>query len=90
MVQVTVRAATWVDVDAIEVVVDGETVDTIPILPGDADPNDPTIRYDELVPIQTSATGGFVVIAAYGDQPLEPVHRNRVPFGVTNPIFVVP
>jgi hypothetical protein len=33
---------------------------------------------------------GFVVIAAYGDATLEPVHPGRTPFGVTNPIFVKP
>ena len=35
-VDVTVQAAPWVDVDAIEVIVDGVTVDTIPIMPADA------------------------------------------------------
>ncbi len=87
---VIVRAATWVDVDAIEVIVDGVTTDTIPIMPGDADPNDPTIRFNKKVSIQTAATGGFVIVAAYGDAALEPVHPNRIPFGVTNPIFVIP
>ncbi|MEO8703174.1 MAG: CehA/McbA family metallohydrolase [Kofleriaceae bacterium] len=89
-VQITVRAATWIDVDAIEVIVDGVTVDTIPIMPGDADPGDPTIRFAKSIPIQTVAIGGFVVIAAFGDAPLEPVHPGRIPFGVTNPIFVSP
>jgi hypothetical protein len=87
---VTVRAATWVDVDAIEVIVDGVTTDTIPIMPGDADPTDPTIRFDKQISIQTAATGGFVIVAAYGDAPLEPVHPGRIPFDVTNSIFVVP
>ncbi len=90
MLDVTVRAATWVDVDAIDVVVDGVTVDTIPITDGDRDPDDPTIRFAKQIPIQTAATGGFVVIAAYGDADLEPVHPGRKPFGVTNPIFVEP
>ena len=49
---VTVQAATWVDVDAIEVVVDGEIVDTIPIMPGDADPTNPVIRWRGQIPIQ--------------------------------------
>ncbi|MCW5806328.1 MAG: CehA/McbA family metallohydrolase, partial [Deltaproteobacteria bacterium] len=89
-VDVTVRAATWVDVDSIDVVVDGMTVDTIPIMPGDADPSDATIRYAKRIQVQTAATGGFVVIAAYGNRPLEPVHPGRAPFGVTNPIFVEP
>jgi len=89
-VDVTVQAATWVDVDAIEVVVDGQTVDTIPIMPGDADPTNPVIRFHKPVRIQTAATGGFVIIAAYGNKELEPVHPGRIPFGVTNPIFVTP
>ena len=90
LVDVTVQAASWIDVDAIDVVVDGETVDTIPIVPADADPSNPVIRWRGQVPVTVRATGGFVVIAAYGDAPLEPVHPLRVPFGVTNPIFVTP
>jgi hypothetical protein len=89
-VNVTVQAATWVDVDAIDVVVDGLVVDTITIMPGDADPQNPVMRWSGQVPVQVQASGGFVVIAAYGEGRLDPVHPGRVPFGVTNPIFVVP
>ncbi len=89
-VEVTVRAATWVDVDAVDLVVDGVTVDTIPIMPGDADPGDATIRFRKQLAFQSVAAGGFVIVAAYGDASLEPVHPGRIPFGVTNPIFVVP
>jgi hypothetical protein len=89
-VDVTVQAATWIDVSAIEVIVDGHTVDTIPIMPGDADPANPVIRWHGSIPVQSQATGGFVVIAAYGTQPMEPVHPGRIPFGVTEPIFVDP
>ena len=90
MVDVTVQAATWVDVTELEVLVDGQTTDIIPITAADADPANPVIRWHRQVPVQTRATGGFVVIAAYGDQPLEPVHPGKTPFGVTEPIFVVP
>lgn len=89
-VDVTIQAATWVDVTTIEVVVDGQTVDTVPIMPGDADPTNPVIRWRGQIPVSVQATGGFVVIAAYGAQPLEPVHPGLVPFGVANPIFVTP
>ena len=34
------------------------------------------------IPVQVRATGGFVVVAAYGDSDLEPVHPGRIPFGV--------
>jgi hypothetical protein len=88
-VEVTVQAARWVDVTSLEVIVDGETTETIGILPGDADPGS-AVRWHGLVDVQTRATGGFVVIAAYGAKPLEPVHPGRIPFGVTEPIFVVP
>jgi hypothetical protein len=89
MVDVTVQAASWIDVDAIDVVVDGDVVDTIAVLPGDAVPNT-AIRWRGQVPVQVRATGGFVVIAAYAQRALEPVHPGRIPFGVTNPIFVNP
>lgn len=90
-VDVTVQAATWVDVDAIDVVVDGAVVDTIPILPEDADPANPVVRWRGTIPVTVSASGmGFVIIAAKGDAPLEPVHPGRMPFGVTNPIFLQP
>ncbi len=90
MVDVTVQAATWIDVDAIDVVVDGQVIDTIAIMPGDADPQNPVIRWQGQIPVQVQASGGFVVIAAYGDAALDPVHPGRIPFGVTNPIFVTP
>ena len=90
LVDVTVQAATWIDVTNLEVIVDGRTVDTIPIMPADADPANPALRWHGQVAVQTQATGGFIVIAAYGDKPLEPVHPGRIPFGVTEPIFVTP
>jgi hypothetical protein len=90
MVDVTVQAATWVDVTSLEVVVDGQTADTIPIMPSDADPTNPVIRYHAQVPVTVQATGGFVVFAAYGTRSLAPVHPGKIPFGVTEPIFVTP
>lgn len=90
LVDVTIQAARWIDVDAIDVVVDGETVDTIPVMPGDADPQNPAIRWRGQIPVTVRATGGFVVIAAYAQRALDPVHPGKIPFGVTNPIFVTP
>ena len=89
-VDVTVQAATWIDVTTLEVIDDGKTVDTIPIMPSDADAQNPVVRYHAQVPVSVVATGGFVVIAAYGGLPMEPVHPGRIPFGVTEPIFVTP
>jgi hypothetical protein len=89
-VDVTIQAPTWIDVTGIEVIVDGETVDTIPVMPGDADPQNAAIRWQGQIPVSVRASGGFVIIAAYGDHDLDPVHPGRIPFGVTNPIFVEP
>lgn len=89
-VHVRVEAPSWVDVDWIDIVVDGEVVDTIGVLPGDADPTRPAIRYQADIPIQVApGFGSYVIVAAYGDAPLEPVHPGRIPFGVTNPIFLM-
>lgn len=86
-VHVRVQAASWIDVDRLDVVVDGETVQTIDILPDDADPLTAT-RFEHDITVDVAAGGSFVVFAAYGDTPLEPVHPGRIPFGVTNPIFL--
>jgi hypothetical protein len=88
-VSVTVQAASWVDVTTIEVIVDGETTETFGVVPGDAVPGT-AVRWQRDIDVQTRATGGFIVIAAYGALPLEPVHPKKLPFGVTEPIFVTP
>lgn len=86
---IRVQAPSWVDVTELEVIVDGISVDTIQVMPGDAVPNT-AIRWQGQVPVQVQATGGFVLVAAYGASNLEPVHPGRKPFGVANPIFVTP
>jgi hypothetical protein len=88
-VHVRVQAASWIDVDAIDLVVDGVTVDTIAIAPGDADPANPAVRFEKDFTIDVApGKGSYVIVAAYGDSPMEPVQPGRVPFGVTNPIFL--
>jgi hypothetical protein len=87
-VDVTVQAAPWIDAKSLDVVVDGAVVSTIPIAAGDA--KSAVVRFQKQIPVSVKSGGSFVVIAAYGDQPLEPVHPGRIPFGVTNPIFLQP
>jgi hypothetical protein len=89
-VDVTIQAASWIDVDYLDVVVDGAVVDTIDIAPGDADPGNPTVRYHAAIPVTVAPGGSFVVFAAYGDAPLEPVHPGQLPFAATNPIYLQP
>lgn len=87
-VAIEVQAASWVDVDTIEVVVDGETVATIPVTASDADPLNPALRWQDVVPVDVAANGSWVVVAAYGGDDLAPVFPGRAAFGVTNPIFL--
>ncbi len=87
-VHVRVQAASWIDVGHLDVVVDGETVQTIDILPEDADPLTPTIRFERDITVDVSSAESYAIFAAYGSAALEPVHPQRIPFGVTNPIFL--
>lgn len=45
------------------------------------------VRLDETIEAPIASSGSFVVLVASGDEELEPVHRGRVPFAVSNPIF---
>jgi hypothetical protein len=87
-VSVGVYAASWVDVDTLEIIVDGQTSETIAITPGDASMDEPTLRFQRDFTVAVSEAGSYVLAAAYGDAPLAPVHPSRTPFGVTNPIFL--
>jgi hypothetical protein len=82
--RVRVQAASWVDVDTIEVVVDGQTAATVAV-PASTD----VVRWDGEIPIDVAEAGSYVIVAAWGDEPLEPVHPGRYPFGATNPIFLL-
>tara|TARA_R110002073_G_scaffold332410_1_gene518255 strand:- start:47435 stop:50026 length:2592 start_codon:yes stop_codon:yes gene_type:complete len=85
---ITIQAASWIDVDSIDVVVDGETT-TIDILPLDANLLNPAIRFEKDITIDVSnSPNAYVVVAAYGDTDLAPVHDGRIPFGVSNPIYL--
>jgi hypothetical protein len=85
---ISVQAASWIDVDELEVFVDGASVATIAILPGDADPQTPSLRWRDTVTVDVATAGSWVVAVARGDSDLAPVHPGRDPFGVTNPIFL--
>ncbi len=90
MVNVTLQGASWIDADFVEILVDGEVVQKLEISASDADPANPAIRFRRSIPIDIAPMGSFVIVAAYGDRTLEPVHPGRRPFAATNPIFVMP
>ncbi|MBX3215395.1 MAG: CehA/McbA family metallohydrolase [Labilithrix sp.] len=84
---VVVQAPSWLAATSLEVIVDGVTTETIPLtaLPG-ADPGN---RYEVTVNVAASQSSArhWVVFHAKGGGDLSPVHPNRTPFAVTNPIF---
>ncbi len=85
-VTIRIQAASWVDVDELEVVVDGVSVALRAITPGDAGAG--AIRFQGTVDVPVATDGSWVIVHARGDSTLEPVHIERLPFGVTNPIFL--
>ncbi len=87
-IDIEVQAARWIDIDTLEVVVDGEVVHSIALGEEHEDSENPVIRYSGLLEISPAAGGSYVIVAASGASTLEPVHPGRDPFGVTNPIFV--
>jgi hypothetical protein len=84
-VEIRVQAPSWVDVDAIEIVVDGQTLETIAAI--DFVPGMGAVRHVAVHDVPVSANGSYIVVAAYGDEPLL-IHPGYIPFGVANPIFL--
>jgi len=78
---VTVQAPGWVELSRLRVFVSGEEVDTIE-LSGVA-----PVRFDEDVSV-TVDDDAWVVFAAAGDTPLDPLVTRKQPFGVTNPVYL--
>lgn len=88
-VHVVVRAAEWVPIASLEVIVDGVTTETVPL--GAATGIDPTVRFDGTieVPVAASAGGSWVVFHASGPgTDMHDLHPGREPFAFTNPIFL--
>lgn len=86
---VTVQGACWIHATALEVYVDGQLVETIDI--DQASPCDP-VRLSATgataIRVPVAAEGSWVVFHAKGDMDLSPVHPGRLPFAVSNPVFL--
>jgi hypothetical protein len=83
LVNVKVQAANWVDVTALEVIVDGVTTETFPI-----DASSAVVRFEQQVMVPVAAEGSWVVFHAKGDASLAPLHPDKLPFAFSNPIFL--
>lgn len=84
---VTVEAPSWMPAEELEIIVDGETVSTEPLLPIGATKakryaNQVEVSFDPQKP------RSFVVFHAKGQGDLAPLHPGRRPFAVSNPVFL--
>ena len=85
--RVVVASPSWITPTSLEVIVDGQTTQTLPLTtstgPG------PGKRYELTVDVQPTESRArhWVVFHAKGAGDLEPVHPRRRPFAVSNPIF---
>ncbi|MEO8877893.1 MAG: CehA/McbA family metallohydrolase [Polyangiaceae bacterium] len=99
---VRLRAAPWVDVTSLELVVDGKSVRTFdiashptktgPELGALADVQSRTIRFEQDVPVPIGAGKSWFVFIARGTRKLDDVlpFMPVPPFAMTNPIWVTP
>lgn len=89
---VEVQAASFVGaLTELEVIVDGLTVETIPIPVDPPDPLNATVRLAATgISVPVATTGSWVVFHARSgaDATLEPLHPGRQPFAVSNPVFL--
>ncbi len=88
-VAVRVQAASFIEgALALEVIVDGLTVQMIDITESDRDPTNPAIRLDAMIDVPVAATGSWVVFHVRSDGDLSAIHTRRTPFAVSNPLFL--
>ncbi len=86
LLHVVVRAATWIAVDRVTIIVDGVVTSVWPAARG------PIVRFDQTIPVPV-AKDGFVVVRVDGDRAMAPVigdaqHFRVYPLAITNPIWV--
>lgn len=85
--EVVVRAAAHVAVDRLEVIVDGNTVEMLPITPEDADEEDPVVRARATIEVDVAPAGSWVIFHAAGDTAYE-ARGGSMPFAVSNPVWL--
>ncbi len=82
-VHVRVQAADWIDVDQLELIVDGESVATMPITMG----ADPVLRFEGDLDVPVAAAGSWAIVHVRATSDMQLLHPGREPFAVSNPIF---
>jgi len=89
-VQLHVEAADWVPASRLDLIANGETLESIELAqPGQLDPSHTALRYDGIVSVSPTLDTWYAAVA-YGDKgaTMDPVFRNCRPSGMTNAIQV--
>ena len=98
---VTVRAAPWIDVSSVDIVVAGRVVQTLAVPkktlvtgpePGSlAEAQLRTLRLEETVNVDVGAIDNWIVLVARGDRKLDDVLPSMpmTPLGFTNPVWLL-
>jgi len=89
-ISVMVRAPSFVELDRLRIFVDGAVTETIVLDETTRDAMDPTIRFsgDIDIPVAAGIMGSWAIVVADGvTSDLGPVYPDKIPFGVTNPVF---
>lgn len=84
---VTVQAPSWLDATTLEVIVNGETQLTEPLLPLGAGTGKRWVNQVR-VQLDRARPRSWVVFHARGEGDLAPVHPGRGVFAVSNPVFI--
>lgn len=83
-VKVRVSAPRWMDLDLVEIVVNGAVVKTTTVGPASA-----VVRFDGTLTVPLpSGRDAWIIARARGDRPHGPFAGGNPPWGFTNPIFV--
>ena len=89
LVTVTVQAAAWISAETLEVIVNGITLETLPLVPTAAPGPGRVFVHQISIPVDVTRDRSWVVFHAKGGGDLSPLHAGRRPFAVTNAIYLM-
>jgi len=84
---VTVQAPSFMGADALETIVNGQSLGMTPLLPLGGGPGKKFVN-EVKVPLDGAKTRNWVVFHVRGESDLAPLHPGRKPFAVSNPFFL--
>jgi len=84
---ITVQAPSFMGADALETIVNGQSLGMEPLMPLGGGPGKKFVNQVK-VPLDGASPRNWVVFHARGESDLAPLHPGRKPFAVSNPFFL--